>query len=55
VIVTGNSGSGKSVMAFYVACHLEKTRGFLVYPALKPGEIVKVHLPGSNQLFLKTS
>jgi ankyrin repeat protein len=52
VIVTGNSGSGKSVMAFYVACHLEKTRGFLVYPALKPGEIVKVHLPGSNQLFL---
>ncbi|XP_052085673.1 serine/threonine-protein phosphatase 6 regulatory ankyrin repeat subunit B-like [Mytilus californianus] len=52
VIITGLPGIGKSVIAYYVAFHLETTQGFDVLPVSYPTSIIDYGRSSSKQIFL---
>ncbi|XP_052083811.1 uncharacterized protein LOC127721184 isoform X2 [Mytilus californianus] len=51
VLVTGNSGAGKSAVIHHVALKL-RNMGYKILPIIQPGDIFRYHNPNISQVFV---
>ncbi|XP_052090920.1 serine/threonine-protein phosphatase 6 regulatory ankyrin repeat subunit C-like isoform X2 [Mytilus californianus] len=52
IVITGNSGMGKSAISHYIALTLEMNNGYQITPLTDACDIVKYYNPPHNQIFI---